>query len=177
MTTKSVLYASWCGPENGPTTLCFGGFLDEIADVTAFATFHLPHARNLCVRGPRAQTQGGNGVSCGHFWYIGPQDRPELSTFGDGLYQAEILLLEQAENGPVYLAGRGQGASIALTLAALWPDHVASVSAWQGGLPLNLDRMPLEFGDLSTLSVALHDLPADIARFTREQLAAQGAHI
>lgn len=177
MQTKSVLYATWTGPYDGPVWLCFGGFLDELEDVVRFATARMPEARVLCVRGPRAQTQGGNGLSCGHFWYIGPQDRPELSTFGDGLYQAEVLLLEQAGAGKVNLAGRGQGATVALTLAALWPDHVAEVAAWEGGLPLNLDRMPLDFGNLAALGVSLYGLPEAVAQFTTTTLAAQGARI
>lgn len=175
MQSASVLYAAWTGPEDGPVTLCFGGFLDEIEDVVAFAQSRLPQARALCVRGPRAQTQGGNGISCGHFWYIGPQDSPELSTFGDGLYQAELLLLEQAAGGKIGLAGRGQGASVALTLAALWPDHVGAVQVWGGGLPLNLARMPLELGDLGTMAIALHDLPPPVADFTTKILTAHGA--
>ena len=50
--------------------------------------------------------------------------RPEPASFGDSLAQLEKLVLELHEAGraPVYLLGRGEGATLAAELHALRPD-------------------------------------------------------
>jgi predicted esterase len=63
--------------------------------------------------------------------------RPEPASFGDSLAQLEALVLELAERGgaPLYLLGRGTGATLALGAAQAFPDLLAGVVALDGAPP------------------------------------------
>lgn len=60
--------------------------------------------------------------------------------FGDSLIQLERLVLDCAAQGPheqkITLIGIGQGATMALALALLWPELCANVVAIGGSLPV-----------------------------------------
>jgi pimeloyl-ACP methyl ester carboxylesterase len=58
--------------------------------------------------------------------------------FGDSLMQLESLILEYIDIGStsgLVLAGRGQGGTMAITLAALWPELFAGVIAINASWP------------------------------------------
>ena len=109
----------------------------------------------VSVRGARTQMRGGGIL--GYYWYIETDDGgAEASTFGDALRQLELLLFKlEASNlsRRINLVGIGQGATMALALALVWPELIAAVVAVDGGLPANLSSLPLELGDLGSTSV------------------------
>ena len=63
--------------------------------------------------------------------------RPEPASFGDSLAQLEALVRELAERGgaPLYLLGRGSGATLALGAAQAFPELLAGVVALDGTRP------------------------------------------
>lgn len=76
-------------------------------------------------------------------WYFEQNGVIEPTLFGDSLRQLEGLMLDVAEEAlpelpegtPLYLLGKGQGATLALTLASLWPELVDGVLSVDGSIP------------------------------------------
>lgn len=106
----------------------------------------------VAVQAARMQTEGGLGHVRGHFWYIGPVDLPELSTFGDGLAELDALVMQLRARFPnrrLNIMGQGEGATMAMVLAMVWGDLVDHVVAVDAVLPRNLADMPITRQDMS----------------------------
>ena len=104
----------------------------------------------VAVQAARMQTEGGLGHVRGHFWYIGPVDMPELSTFGDGLAELDALLIQLRARYPharFNLLGQGEGATLAMMLALVYGDLVDKVIVINAHWPKNFDRMPITVAD------------------------------
>jgi pimeloyl-ACP methyl ester carboxylesterase len=147
MTSESFLQTLRHGPETAPLWFVFHDRWQMLEDAAAVAERLGPEVLAVSVLAPRAQSRGGTGQVMGYFWAVGPQDYPELSTLGDGLYQLELLLNENLQRygcQKLSLLGYGEGGMVALTLAAIFPDKVEAVIARDAYLPLNLDTMPVE---------------------------------
>lgn len=165
MTSKSFLQTGRHGPETAPLWFVFHNRWQMLEDAVALAERLGPDALTVSVRAPRAQSRGGTGQVMGYFWAVGPQDYPELSTLGDGLYQLELLLdenLKRYGSEKLSLLGYGEGGMIALTLAAIFPDKVETAIARDAYLPLNLDAMPV-VASLAGVQITLEltEEPAD----------------
>lgn len=97
-------------------------------------------------------------------WYFEQNGVIEPSLFGDSLRQLEALLLDVAEEAlpelpedtPLYLLGRNQGATLALTLASLWPELVDGVLSVDGSIP-QIPGWEEPGGNLTDRKVALID--------------------
>lgn len=178
--SESVLYTAQDGPEDAPVWIVLADKYHMLDDVRAFGAAVLPSAtRRVSVRGSRVQTIGGSGVPHGCYWHIGTLETPELSTFGDALFQLEIILNETVERygGPVRLLGSGQGAGLALTLALVWPDKVTEVLAIGAGFPRSLHDMPLELGRADALSVTLREVDAGVVQSALKLSEAVGVKV
>lgn len=152
----SLLYTRQDGPPTGAPFLVLHDRNGDLEGARALGEVLGEQFHRIGVRGPRLQTTGGSGKTHGYYWHIGPVERPELSTLGDGLYQFELLLLETVRRRPgrkVGLLGEGQGGVIVLLAALLWPEHVSALIAIDSHLPENLADMPIEPRDLGGLPV------------------------
>lgn len=142
MLQKSPLLTWSEGAESGPPVLLLHDRYenpDDEAPESCLADF-----RTIRVRSARRQMIGVNTM--GYFWFIGPFDTPELTTFGDGLHHLETLLLEHCSlraGQKAFLIGRGEGGVMALTLAAIWPELVAGAVSIDGPFPRNFARFPV----------------------------------
>lgn len=75
-----------------------------------------------------------NDAYSGFSWYLGDDPgRPEAASFGDALAQVEAFV--RRLDRPFVLAGEGQGAALALALAAHEPAGLAGVFAPGAELP------------------------------------------
>lgn len=136
----------------------------------------------LAIRGARTQIR--DQFVHGYYWFIeyGPC-QPEASTLGDALAQLELGLLEheeQAGDAGFSLVGRGQGATVALLLAAGWPELVRAVVAIDGCLPRLPEGLTPAAGRLDALRVLLLSSNADTWERTvhaREELEERGAQV
>ncbi|WP_373352954.1 hypothetical protein [Pseudoroseicyclus sp. CXY001] len=167
--TDSLLYTAQDGPEGGLPWLVLADKYHSLDDVRRFGEAELPaDTRRIAVRGSRVQTIGGNGVPYGAYWHIGPVERPELSTFGDALFQIEIVLGEVAERlgTPVGLLGQGQGAVLAMVLGFLWPERVREITAIGAGFPQTLSAMPVTLQQAPHITVTLRDVDAEVLEQT-----------
>ena len=111
----------------------------------------------IAVQAPRLQTVGGVGKVQGYYWFVGPRDRPEMTSLGDSLRHVEQLLLDHvARSGQrAILIGEGEGGTIAILTAMTWPEKVASVFAIDARMPTNFDKIPIEWPQAAGLSVRL----------------------
>lgn len=155
----SLLLHCLDGPRNAPAWLILHdrhGNLDSARDL---GTELLPaHSLRIAVRSARTQTLGSIAPPKGNFWFIGPNDRPEMSTLGDGLYQLNLLLRDLQERCAIpsfSVLGEGEGATMALLLALSRPDIVPRVVARKLMVPANLRRMPFHIGEGNGLYVSL----------------------
>jgi pimeloyl-ACP methyl ester carboxylesterase len=124
--------------------------LDATADLeAAFAG----ERTTIAIQAPRAQTVGETVV--GYSWYLEPPGGPiELSTLGDALAQLEQGLLRLLDGGgsvPVAIVGEGQGGTMALLLASIWPELVTRAIAIGGSFP----ELPPEVGVPSAVMTAV----------------------
>ncbi|MFT4248055.1 MAG: hypothetical protein QM581_08460 [Pseudomonas sp.] len=133
--------------------------------------------RVIRVRSPRQQMAGISTL--GYFWFLGPLQAPEPSTFGDGLHHLESLLLELSF-GPgkpaSVLVGSGEGGVMALVLATLWPELLAGVVSIDGPLPHNLAGFPIEPRVPLQLPVLLIEHDRELAD-SAQALSALGARV
>jgi hypothetical protein len=108
----------------------------------------------------------------GFSWYLGENpSRPEAASFGDALAQLELVARDLGR--PFLLAGSGQGAVLAVTLALFAPGGLAGVHARGAALP-DLDGWPFPLAMLPAVELALVGLDpqsgADaVAVFTRRE--------
>lgn len=158
-----------------PVILLHDRYLDHAATA---ALGQLLASTNRVVSARSARTQMEKGLIKGYYWFLGPFERPELSTLGDGLHHLERLLLSlNEETGKrVALAGYGEGGTIALLIALIWPELISGVAALDGPLPLTLDELPLELGNAEGLNVLLTEHDRDLTASTAG-LVARGASV
>jgi len=116
-----------------------------------------------------------------------PLGHLEPGSLGDSLWQLEQFIYDLLDDRPgrawpPFLLGYDQGAVMALTLALVIPDYLASVVAIRGYLP-DLQSWPIEALEMDNLPVLLMCDPEDTGfpgSFTDEaarQLSAHGAQV
>lgn len=158
---------------------------ERYEDLTAFDDLARELERDhavLAIRGARTQIR--DQFVHGYYWFIEHEPcQPEASTLGDALAQLELGLLEhegQAGGAGFTLVGRGQGATVALLLAAGWPELVRAVVAIDGCLPELPAGLAPAAGRLDALRVLLLASNADAEERTlqaREVLEGRGAQV
>lgn len=147
-------------PDGIPVVLLHDRYRDH-DELDALARDLAATHRVVAVRSARTQME--NTLIKGYYWFLGPFERPELSTLGDGLHHLERLLLQLTEGGgKVHLAGIGEGGTMALIMALVWPDLVASVASLDGPLPDTIDSLPLQLGSADGLAVLLAESTRDL---------------
>lgn len=129
--------------------------------------------RIVAPRSARWSAYGRGGL---YSWYssVSPP-LVEPVGLGDGLIQLEALVLEEAVRDPaggITLAGIGQGGTMALVLAALWPELFRAVIAIDALCP-TVPGWRLPVLGMSATPVLLAGAGID----AREQLAARGAPV
>lgn len=171
--SRSFLYTSRTGAPDGAPVLVLHERYGLLQDAEALARGLDDRAARIAVQSPRAQSAGGTGITKGYFWYIGPLQTPELSTLGDGLYQLELLIDETFERygqRKIGLYGHGEGGTVALLAALIFPDKIGAVVALDAPFPTNLDKMPLD-------ELPLNGLPMLVSGTAGELLAQRGATV
>ncbi len=158
-----------------PVILLHDRYLDH-ASTLQLGGLLAPTHRVVSARSARTQME--KGLIKGYYWFLGPFERPELSTLGDGLHHLERLLLTLNEDtgNRITLAGIGEGGTIALLLALVWPELISGIVSTDGPLPLNLGELPLELGEADGLNVLLTEQDRDLSA-TAAALEARGASI
>jgi len=175
--SRSFLQTSRTGAPDGAPFLVFHDRYQDLEDSEALGQSLSGDITRIAVRSPRAQAAGGSGLTKGYFWYIGPLERPELSTLGDGLYQLEVLVGETFERygkRRIGLFGAGEGGILAILAGLIFPDMVRAVIATDAPFPANFDLMPIETRDLDGLPVLLG---GNNAAETQAILATRGAKV
>lgn len=116
-----------------------GGDCTELVSLCSSAA---PDLDLVAPQAPRARdpfhsSDAGLAGYSGYSWFrTDDAGRPEPASFGDSLAQLEALVLELAERGaPLYLLGRGTGATLALGAAQAFPGLLAGVVALDGAPP------------------------------------------
>lgn len=175
--SRSFLQTSRTGAPDGAPFLVLHDRYQDLEDSEALGQSLAGEFTAIAVRSPRAQAAGGSGLTKGYFWYIGPLEKPELSTLGDGLYQLEVLIGETYERygkRKIGLLGAGEGGILAILAGLIFPDMVRAVIATDAPFPANFDLMPIEARDLGGLPVLLG---GKNAAATQGILAARGATV
>lgn len=152
------LYTATEGPSHGDTCLVLHDRYQNLAAAQASGQRLGEACRRIAVRSLRDQTIGGSGNLYGHFWFIGPPDKPELSTLFDGLEQLEALLLQvtaERPGQPLTVLATGESTVMAALLAMTWPDRINRLILEDAHLPVNLSDIPLERKSLSGCQVTL----------------------
>jgi pimeloyl-ACP methyl ester carboxylesterase len=158
---RSLLVTSVTGPADAPPLIFLHDRYGDYSDAMKLAAGFGDDVRKIAVRSARTQMVAGTDV-LGYYWFLGPLERPELTTLGDALFQLEALLLEtEAGSGQrVGLVGHGEGGVIALLTGLVWPDVISGVAAIDAPLPANLTELPIEVRPLAGLPVLLAAGPA-----------------
>lgn len=129
--------------------------------------------RIVAPRSARWSAYGRGGL---YSWYSSiSSPLVEPIGFGDSLIQLEALILEEAAQeltAANILIGIGQGGTMALILAALWPEFCRAVIAVDAIWPIVPGWQPPEL-----VMSATHVLLADARDDVREQLAVRGAPV
>lgn len=125
---------------------------------------------------PRSARWSAHGRGGLYSWYssISPP-LVEPIGFGDSLIQLEAFILEEAAQewaAANILVGIGQGGTMALMLAALWPELCRAVIAVDAIWPTVPGWQPPDL-----MMSATHVLLTDARDGVREQLAVRGAHV
>jgi pimeloyl-ACP methyl ester carboxylesterase len=136
---------------------------------------------------PRSARWSGHTAFGCFDWFASPEPPVvEPIAFGDGLHQLELLLLEQtravAGGSPrCTLVGYDQGACMALTLAALWPERVQAVISIAGYWPqVNDWEIPNREMRLSALLIqnsVNDDRGSPCGASAADELRRRGAHV
>lgn len=156
--SKSLLYTAHDGSASGPPFLVLHERYGSLENARALGNWLGDSAFRVAVRSARLQTIGGDGETQGFFWFVGPEDHPEMSTLGDVLYQLELMLMETyAECGDrkVGLLGAGEGGVLALLMGLIRPELTSVVVAIDARLPRNFSSIPIEIPPLDQLPVFL----------------------
>ncbi|WBX85782.1 alpha/beta hydrolase [Sphingosinicella microcystinivorans] len=117
--------------------------------------YHIIAPRAWRALNPRMYGPGENNYFAWFFMFR--PDQPEPATFGDSLFQLEQFIhdvRERVPDVPVILAGWGQGAILAITLAGVIPEFLDGVYAVDGFLP-SISGWSLPSSDLGRLPIAL----------------------
>jgi pimeloyl-ACP methyl ester carboxylesterase len=122
-------HATWPGRDSGrPNVVCLH---DAQADHHQFEPLIAQldfDARFVFLRASRwaGVTRHGHVYS----WYLSDHTGAiDPVSFCDSLRQLEAFLIEESARSPVLVIGKGQGAAMALGLAALWPEMIVGVVA------------------------------------------------
>lgn len=97
-------------------------------------------ARLHAIEAPKGVWYGKRIV--GYSWYIGETHRPAPYSFGVGLSELELFLLDtidrrsHEDTALPYLLGIGQGAGMALSIATVQPELLSGVIAVDSRLPI-----------------------------------------
>jgi predicted esterase len=137
---------------------------------------------------PRFRVDFLDPPTMSRYWYTGESEgHPDLTTFGDGLFQVEQFVLDvverQQEQPPaLYLLGFDQGAVLALATTEIIPDYLTGVIAICGYLPelpgweppiQELDHLPM----LLVIDPEDETLPEPLVRQTHQRLSDEGAAV
>jgi predicted esterase len=104
----------------------------------------------------------------GYRWHFGDRDaEPEPATFGESLWSVEQFIYDVADRvgprQPLVMLGVDQGATLALTLAAVVPDYIAGVAAVDGFLPVIRGWSPPYVGVTEPPVLLLNDLEGGVS--------------
>lgn len=165
MSEKSALITWTSGAADGaPLILLHDRYLDH-DQTDAIGAALAARYRVVSVRSARTQME--NTLIKGYYWFLGPFESPELSTFGDGLEHLERLLLTLTEGGrKATIIGLGEGGTMALMLALVWRELVVGVVSVDGPLPSNIADFPLELGSAAGLPMLLAEDTRSLAGTT-----------
>jgi pimeloyl-ACP methyl ester carboxylesterase len=176
---KSLLSTAHDGQASGPAFLVLHERYGSLTSARELGQSLGTKVSRVAVRSARLQTIG-DGDTYGFYWYVGPEDEPELSTLGDGLYQLELLLLEtfEASGGvQVGLLGAGEGGSVALLMALIQPELVSIAVAIDAQLPANFAAIPIATPVLNGLPILLLQQTKPTNASTVESLVKYGANV
>lgn len=177
---SSHLIAQRLGSPQGEPFFIFHDRYGFHEDAIALSELLEDSKLKIAVRSARTQTKGGSGEVGGFFWYIGPRQSPELSTLGDGLYQVEQLLSDYAalyEDKKFSILGIGEGAYMAVTLCATWPELFSKLILIDGGVPENFEKFPLDNPSLEGITVYLKSSEPDQGILQQTLLEKLGAQV
>ena len=151
MSARSQLVRAELGtaaPERHGTLVALHGDGADCTELVSLCSSAAPDFDLVAPQAPRARDPFHSSAPPGHdprlaayagFSWFRTDDagRPEPASFGDSLAQLEALVGELAERGgaPVYLLGRGTGATLALGAAQAFPELLAGVVALAGVRP------------------------------------------
>jgi pimeloyl-ACP methyl ester carboxylesterase len=122
----------------------------------------------------QSNLRGASGYE-GYSWYLGDEpERPEAASFGDAL--AELEMFVAALGRPFVLAGRGQGAVLAMTLALHAPGGLAGVWCEDGGLA-QLDGWTLPESSVPGVPFVLEGLDDIRISRARDAIESRGARV
>ena len=154
--SERVLLTKTGGAANGPPLVLLHDRNGDYVDLQRYVDALGDHYHTCLVRA--ARTQMIDIEVLGYFWYIeSSPGHPEMSTFGDALFQVEALGLELEKSGgqKLTLFGQGQGGVLALTMALIWPEIVGAAVAIDAGLPDSLSEFPVDLKEACDVSVLL----------------------
>ncbi len=179
-----VLLTKTGGSASGPPLVLLHDRDGDYADLQPYADALGERFRTCLARA--ARTQMVDIEVLGYFWYIeSAPGHPEISTFGDALFQVEALALEleKTTGQKLTFIGKGQGGVLALMMALIWPEIVGAVVAVDAGLPGNIAEVPVDLKDIGDVAVLLAraDQPLDDwqpqASSAAADLRARGARV
>ncbi len=175
MSEKSALITWTSGaPDGAPLILLHDRYLDH-DQTDAIGAALAAEYRVVSVRAARTQME--NTLIKGYYWFLGPLEGPELSTFGDGLEHLERLLLTLTESGrKATIVGLGEGGTMALMIALVWRELVSAAVSVDGPLPANIADFPIEIGSAAGLPMLLAEASRSLAE-TTAALAERGAAV
>ena len=177
---RSLLFTAHDGPSSGPPFLVLHERYGSLDSARGLGQFLGANAFRVAVRSARLQTTGGDGETYGFYWYVGPEDEPELSTLGDGLYQLELLLLEsfrRCGHKKVGLLGSGEGGCVALLMGLARPELISIVVAIDAQLPINFTSIPIDIPPLDNLPILLVQRLNEMSSETKNSLTRLGAKV
>jgi len=130
-------------PERRGTLVALHADGADCTELVSLGSRAAPELDLVAPQAPRARdpfhaSDAGLAGYAGFSWFrTDDAGRPEPASFGDSLAQLEALVLELAERGgaPLYLLGRGSGATLALGAAQAFPERLAGVVALDGARP------------------------------------------
>lgn len=106
---------------------------DRMSDALEFAVPLRDRAAIVALEAPKGVWYGKQIV--GYTWFIGDSERPAPYSFGVGLSELELFLLDTLDrrapgnDALPYLLGLGQGGVMALSSATVQPDRLSGVIA------------------------------------------------
>jgi hypothetical protein len=177
---RSLLFTAHDGPSSGPPFLVLHERYGSLDSARVLGQLLGSTAFRVAVRSVRLQTTGGDGETYGFYWYVGPEEQPELSTLGDGLYQLELLLLQIFRDSgykKIGLLGAGEGGVVALLMGLVRPELISIVVAIDAHLPINFASIPIEIPALDDLPVLLVQRENATGSETMKSLTKLGAKV